>query len=216
MTYIENLWLFFVLLVGIIIVPGMDMLFVLTNSVTGGRRAGLTATAGMMAGGAFHTLGATIGVGILFQLMPSLLAYLVVAGAGYMAWIGISLVRSSFRLATTGTGARVPLTTIFRQAVTTCLLNPKAYLFSLAVYPQFLRPQFGGLWSQALVIGIMVAATQFTIYGGLAMMVAARGNFFAARPLATMIAGRLAGVVFVVVAVLTVWQIGHPGLISVG
>ena len=40
MTYAENLWLFFVLLSGIIIVPGMDMFFVIANSLTGGKRAG--------------------------------------------------------------------------------------------------------------------------------------------------------------------------------
>ena len=43
MTYAENLWLFFLLLFGIIIVPGMDMLFVLTNALTRGRPAGLSA-----------------------------------------------------------------------------------------------------------------------------------------------------------------------------
>jgi threonine/homoserine/homoserine lactone efflux protein len=39
LSYSQNLWLFFVLLFGIIVVPGMDMLFVLTNALTGGRRA---------------------------------------------------------------------------------------------------------------------------------------------------------------------------------
>ena len=46
MTYSENLWLYFTLLFGIIIVPCMDMLFVLANSLTSGRRAGMAATAG--------------------------------------------------------------------------------------------------------------------------------------------------------------------------
>src|SRR5215475_11561517 len=52
MSYAENLWLYFLLLFGIIIVPGMDMLFVLANALTGGRGAGLAATAGIMLGGA--------------------------------------------------------------------------------------------------------------------------------------------------------------------
>ena len=64
MTYAENLWLFFLLLFGIIIVPGMDMLFVLANALTRGRAAGLSATAGIMIGGAvmgssiaYHQIG---------------------------------------------------------------------------------------------------------------------------------------------------------------
>ena len=59
MNYTENLWLFFVLLFGIIAVPGMDMLFVLANALTGGSNRGLAATAGIMLGGAVHTLNGT-------------------------------------------------------------------------------------------------------------------------------------------------------------
>ena len=72
MSYTENIWIFFVLLLGIIMVPGMDMLFVLTNALTGGRRAGLSATFGIMAGGVVHTLFGAIGVGVLMKLAPQL------------------------------------------------------------------------------------------------------------------------------------------------
>src|SRR5690606_4834192 len=65
MTYGENLWLFFTLLFGIIIVPGMDMIFVLANSLSRGRPAGMAATAGIMAGGAVHSLYGALGVGLL-------------------------------------------------------------------------------------------------------------------------------------------------------
>ena len=60
MTYSENLWLFFLLVSGIIIVPGMDMVFVLASSLSGGRKAGLSATFGIMAGGLVHTLYAAL------------------------------------------------------------------------------------------------------------------------------------------------------------
>lgn len=56
MSYDENLSTFAVLLFGIIIVPGMDMLFVITNARTGGHKAGLAATAGITFGRVFHTL----------------------------------------------------------------------------------------------------------------------------------------------------------------
>ena len=56
MTYSDALWIYLVLLFGIIVVPGMDMLFVLANALTGGRRAGMAATGGIMVGGVAHTL----------------------------------------------------------------------------------------------------------------------------------------------------------------
>nr|CAD6607832.1 LysE family translocator [Rhizobium sp. TCK] len=72
MTYGENLWLFFTLLFGIIIVPGMDMIFVLANSLSRGRPAGMAATGGIMAGGAVHSLYGALGVGLLASFIPVL------------------------------------------------------------------------------------------------------------------------------------------------
>ncbi|MFN6984907.1 MAG: LysE family translocator, partial [Rhizobium oryzihabitans] len=65
MSYAENLWLFFLVLFGIIILPGMDMLFVLASALTGGKRTGLSAASGMSAGGIVHSLYGALGVGML-------------------------------------------------------------------------------------------------------------------------------------------------------
>ena len=58
---------------------------------------------------------------------------------------------------------------IFSQGTITCLLNPKAYFFTLSVYPQFLRPIYGPLWAQALVMGTLGVLMQLVIYGGMAL-----------------------------------------------
>src|SRR4051794_13736562 len=115
MTYTENLWLFFTLLFGIIIVPGMDMLFVLANSLTGGRSRGMAATAGIMAGGAVHSLYGAIGVGILASLIPSLFNPLLFLGAAYMIWIGFTLIRSSITVNAVGEGSLRSGWRAFRQ-----------------------------------------------------------------------------------------------------
>lgn len=95
MSYAENLWLFFLVLFGIIILPGMDMLFVLASALTGGKRTGLSAASGMSAGGIVHSLYGALGVGMLAAWMPSLFLPLLVFGAAYMIWIGIGLMRSA-------------------------------------------------------------------------------------------------------------------------
>lgn len=205
MAYSENLWLFFLLLFGIIIVPGMDMLFVLASSLTGGKRTGFFAIFGIVAGGVVHSLYGAAGVGLLAAWMPSLFTPLLVLGAGYMIWIGISLMRSSITVQGDEASSSKSAWRAFRRGILTCLANPKAYLFMLAVYPQFLKPAYGPVWTQGLIMGAMVAATQFSVYGALALTADKSRRFLVSSPAATVFVGRAAGLVLVVVSALTLW-----------
>ena len=206
MTYSENLWLYFTLLFGIIIVPGMDMLFVLANSLTGGRRTGIAATAGIVAGGAVHSFYGAIGVGVLAVLLPTLFNPLLFAGAAYMAWIGYTLIRSSITVETVGAGGLGSGWRAFRQGAATCLMNPKAYLFMIAVYPQFLKPIYGPIWAQGLVMGFMTMATQAAVYGTLALTAARSRTLLVSNPKATILVGRVAGALLIAVSMLTAWH----------
>jgi threonine/homoserine/homoserine lactone efflux protein len=206
MTYSENLWLFFLLVSGIIVVPGMDMVFVLASSLSGGRKAGLSATFGIMAGGLVHTLYAALGVGVLLHVAPNLFNGLLVVGAAYVAWIGWQLFRSSIVIEDVGNLDRRGLLARFRQGALTSLMNPKAYLFMLAVFPQFLRPEFGPLWRQTVVMLLMIWVTQLAVYGGLALAAARSRDALISSPAATRFIGRAAGVLLVAIAMVTVWR----------
>lgn len=138
--------------------------------------------------------------------MPGLFNVLLVAGAGYIAWIGFSLIKSSITIGGIEGSDRLSRWASFRQGALTSLMNPKAYLFMLAVYPQFLKPQFGPIWSQALVMAAMIATTQFAIYGGLALAAGRGRDFLVGSPATTVWIGRAAGVVLVLVAAFTIWQ----------
>ena len=203
MSYSENLWLFFTLLFGIIVVPGMDMVFVLANSLTGGRAYGMAATAGIIAGGVCHAVYAALGAGLLLRLFPGVFNALLALGAAYIVWIGYSLLRSSIAISTVEALQTRSLWTSFRQGVTTCLLNPKAYIFMLAVYPQFLKPEFGPVWGQAIVMAAMTAATQLAIYGAVALAGSGGRDWLTSSPGATAVLGRGAGIVLIIVAVVT-------------
>ncbi|MEZ2128956.1 MULTISPECIES: LysE family translocator [unclassified Sinorhizobium] len=206
MTYSENLWLYFTLLFGIIIVPGIDMLFVLANALTGGVQRGLAATGGIMAGGAVHSLYGVIGVGLLASLLPSVFNLLLFVGVAYMAWIGVTLMKSSITVDAVGPGGARSVWRAFRQGAVTCLINPKAYLFMLAVYPQFLKPEYGPLWRQGLIMGLMTVFTQFAIYGALAMTAGRSRDLLVANPAATAFVGRFVGLLLVLVSAFSLWH----------
>ena len=178
----------------------MDMLFVLANALTGGRRAGLAATAGMLAGGACHTLFGTVAVAALSTLIPALSPVMLVLGAAYMIWIGISLARSSITVDSVEGGVRHSSAKVFGQGLLTCLLNPKAWTFILAVYPHFMKPAYGPLWSQAVVMGAMTMVIQLIVYGGLALAAARGRKALLSSPALTIGLGRAAGWMLVAVA----------------
>ena len=184
MTYTMNLWTYFALLAGIIILPGVDMAYVATNALSGGRRAGAAALAGVMTGGAVHTVTASLGVAFLLTQAPMVFGVLAIIGGGYMVWLGLTLIREAgaFSLVAPRPAAPAPVARIALRGLMTCLLNPKAYMFLAAVFPQFIRPEFGPIWRQALVIGVMTVLTQGAIYGTVAWLAARGGRAVTARP----------------------------------
>jgi threonine/homoserine/homoserine lactone efflux protein len=208
MTYAQNLWLFAVLVFGIIMVPGMDMFFVIANALTGGRARGAMATAGVMTGGVFHTLFALVCVGVLTTLPTFVFTAILLAGAAYMAWIGWTLVRSTITVSSLGSEGTASMRQAFMQGFVTCVLNPKAYMFTLSVYPQFMLPRYGPLWAQALAMGLITVVTQALIYGGLGLAAAKSRDFLTGSPAVTIWIGRVAGVLFLAVAVWTVVRVG--------
>jgi threonine/homoserine/homoserine lactone efflux protein len=154
-----------VLVLGIIALPGMDMAFVISNALAAGRRAGFAAVGGLMLGGLAHTALSALGVGLLVNASPLLYVGLAIAGAVYMAWIGLSMARSPGALLSVSTGTARPTMAITWRGFTTCMLNPKAYLFNVAVTPQFLRPELGDLLVQAIALAAITVAVQALIYG---------------------------------------------------
>ena len=171
-----DLWLFFFLVFGIIVLPGMDMAFVAGSALTSGLPGGLVAVAGIVAAGIVHVAVGASGIAALLLWWPMAFNVLLLAGAAYMAWIGLSLWRASraVRGAAGAADTTTPkvLRTIFGRAALTCLLNPKAYAFTLAVFPAFLRSVEYTLPEQAMRLSAVIAGTQTLIYGAVAVFVA--------------------------------------------
>lgn len=206
MDYAQALWLYTLLVFGIIVVPGMDMFYILANALTGGRRLGFAALGGVMLGGAVHALFGTLAVGVLTQLPAMLFQAMILAGAAYMAWIGYTLLRSTITVEGIGRATTRTEWAAFRQGTFTCLLNPKAYLFALAVFPQFVRTDFGPVWSQALALGTITVLMQGGVYGALAVAAGRGRDALVENPAATIWISRGAGALFVVVALFTAWH----------
>jgi threonine/homoserine/homoserine lactone efflux protein len=201
-----HLWLYFVMVVGIIVLPGMDMAFVMASALVDGRPGGMAAVAGIVLGGVIHVLMGATGVALVLLSAPGLFNALLLAGALYVAWMGVSLLRGASALAEVRTGAPRTLRATFGRAVLTCLLNPKAYVFMLAVFPQFLRVEYGSLVAQTLALGSITALTQVAVYGAVALGAARARVWLRDNAQAQVRLGKWVGVLLMGVAVWTAWQ----------
>jgi threonine/homoserine/homoserine lactone efflux protein len=204
MIPLPQLSLFFVLVFGVVVLPGLDMAYVMGSALAGGRGKGFAALAGVVAGGACHVLMTALGISVVLRLVPGLFNAMLLAGALYIAWIGLSLLRSDVSGGLAARDATVQSWwRTFRQGMLTCLLNPKAYLFMLAVFPQFLRPEQGALWWQVLVLWLVIAANQLGVNGGLALLAGRMRGWLVLRPAAGAMAARCVGVLLLGAAAFT-------------
>lgn len=202
-----ELAIYFALVFGIIVLPGMDMAFVLGNTLAGGRRAGMAAVVGTMVGGLCHMAMGVLGVALVLQLVPGLFTFMLLAGALYVAWIGLTLWRAPASALDLGNGpASASPAAAFRGAMLTCLLNPKAYLFTLAVVPQFLHPERGSVWWQAAALALITAATQAGVYGSLALLAARSRRWLESGTGSQRLVLRAVAVLLIGTAAFTAWQ----------
>ncbi len=136
--------------------PGPAMLYAAARTLAGGRAAGLRATAGIHLGGWVHVIAAAAGLSVLFHAVPPLYVAIKLLGAGYLVWLGISLLRGAGREGAAALPQAAPAAA-FRQSVLVEVLNPKTALFFLAFLPQFVDPA-GALpvWLQFLILGAVV------------------------------------------------------------
>ncbi len=203
MTEYAHLWLFFAILLGVVVLPGLDMAYVLGSSLTGGRQQGLIAVLGLIAGGTVHVTVGALGLAALLEYLPGLFNTILIAGALYIAWIGLSVLRSDATFGSGPSPAPRSQWSTFRGAILTNLLNPKAYLFMLAVFPQFMRPEYGVLWVQAVVLGVIIALTMAGVYGSVAVVAGGLRDWMQDNPAAGILVNRVVGVALILAAIAT-------------
>ena len=163
----STILLFLLAALGLLLIPGPAVLYIVTRSVAQGRRAGLVSVGGIELGGLVHALAAALGLSAL--LLTSALAFDVVKylGAAYLIYLGVRtmLTRDDGKQAQ----ALTPRSSsqLFTQGFVVNLLNPKTALFFYAFLPQFADPARGPVVVQILFFGalfVLLASCTDSLY----------------------------------------------------
>lgn len=137
--------------------PGPGIFYVLARTLAGGRREGVLSSLGTFLGGLLHVIAAALGLSALLVASAAAFAIVKYAGAVYLLWMGIAMIRMRNADFDADVPAAPPLH-VFRQGVLTEALNPKTALFFLSFLPQFVNPRLGHVVWQFLTLGVVSVA----------------------------------------------------------
>jgi len=173
----------FLVALALVLTPGPNMLYLVSRSITQGRRAGVISLGGVAAGFGVYLTATNLGLTAIFTHVPQLYLALRIAGAGYLAWLAFQALRPG-GLAVFAPAELPPDSPrrLFAMGMMTNLLNPKVAVLYLSLIPQFVHPDDGHVLVQGFILGgvqIVVALT-----GNLIILLAAGtlADFFATRP----------------------------------
>lgn len=192
-------------------VPGVSMLFVMSQAIWRGTRSGWAALLGMQVGYAVWWIFAALGLGTLAAAYPLAFQLLAVAGGLYLAWLGMQAIRHSFHVAGDAPQtARKPSRHAFRDGIAVAIGNPKSLVYMVAIIPPFVNASAPVGWQilvlagVALVIDLCVGA----LYIGAGQSLARTMQRAAARRWID----RVIGALFLLIAVLVLTELLKSGV----
>jgi leucine efflux protein len=146
----------------IVLLPGPNSLYVMSVASRWGIRQGYKGACGIFAGDAILMLLSATGMASLLRATPELFLVFKYAGAAYLAWLGFNLLRGALRSwrGEEGADAAASLAatpgTPFRTALTISLMNPKAILFFVSFFIQFVDPGYAHPGLSFVILGLIV------------------------------------------------------------
>ncbi|MEO3777372.1 leucine efflux protein LeuE [Micromonospora sp. B11E3] len=166
---ITDIWTYLLGTVAIVLLPGPNSLFVLSTAAKRGVRAGYRAASGVFVGDGVLMFLSAAGVASLLKAYPPLFLAVKYAGAAYLGYIALTMLRGAWRRWRDRNDPATPrlidaaepaqLRSPFRRALVVSLLNPKAILFFISFFIQFVDPGYAWPALSFLLLGLVAQIT---------------------------------------------------------
>lgn len=172
-----------VVALGMVLTPGPNMIYLVSRSITQGRRAGLTSLGGIALGFLVYLFAANLGLSVVFTAVPELYLTVKLAGAGYLAYLAWKALKPG------GISVFAPKEVphdsprrLFTMGLTTSLLNPKIAIMYVSLIPQFIDLHRGHVLLQGLVLGSVQVLISVTVNFVIVLAAGTIAVFLARRP----------------------------------
>jgi threonine/homoserine/homoserine lactone efflux protein len=181
MPSIETLGVFSLAVLVFAAIPGPAVFYIVTRSVSQGRRAGYVSATGIATGGLVHVAAATVGISALLASSATAFSVVKYLGAAYLIYLGVRSFRTEDDGDATPPALARPLKRVFLDGVVVAVLNPKTALFFLAFLPQFVEPGRGPVPTQLAVLGLVLVAVALASDIGYALVTGSARNWLRNR-----------------------------------
>ena len=164
------------------LLPGPDILFVLTQSISQGKKAGVATASGLCTGVLVHTTAAALGISAV--VYESSLAFEIVkyAGAVYLFYLAWHALKESEELISSAPIRETDIFALYRRGIFMNVLNPKVALFFLAFLPQFVNIGSGNIAMQMIFLGIIFMVQAWLIFSAISFFAGTVGEKITQRP----------------------------------
>ncbi|MCL6573698.1 MAG: LysE family translocator [Bacillus sp. (in: Bacteria)] len=199
---------FILIVLVLFLIPGPAVLLTISQTVQGGRKAGIITGIGIAVGDLIHTVAAVLGLSAI--LMTSALAFTVVKylGAAYLIFLGIKAMLEKSKIQEKHAVKKNSPATSFRQALLIELLNPKTALFFLAFLPQFVHTNGTPVVYQLLMLGLTFVLMSILYTSTLAFLTSSLGARFFPNKNGTLARwqGKIVGTIYIALGLQLVLQ----------
>lgn len=184
MIPIQELLIFILAALMLVITPGPNMIYLISRSITQGRRAGLISLAGIIVGFTFHVTMVSVGLTAVLFAVPFAYTTLKFLGVFYLLYLAFQAVNPKNQgifEARTDLKEDKP-SKLFSMGFLTSVLNPKIAAFYLSFFPQFIKPEYGNVFWQSIQLGITQMGVSFSVNFLIVLSAAQMSLWFAKNP----------------------------------
>lgn len=157
------------------IIPGPDMIYMASQAVMRGFRAGVLATLGILSGLVVHILAASLGLTAVFLASSVAFEIMRWLGVAYLCYLAYKMLTAKAEQAA-NVPAPPPVKRVYLRGVLTNVLNPKAVMFFLALFPQFIDHTQGNMAMQSAILGAEFLVIEFLVFVSLCYLLAHTRN----------------------------------------
>jgi threonine/homoserine/homoserine lactone efflux protein len=184
MIPLQELGLFALAALVLVISPGPNMIYLISRSITQGRQAGLVSLMGVICGFLFHIIMVSVGLTAVLFAVPFAYSILKTLGVLCLLYLAFQAIRPDSK-SIFETRNDLPIdnnSKLFTIGFFTNVLNPKVAVFYLSFFPQFIKPEYGSIMLQSIQLGLTQVTVSFSINLIIVLTAAEVAVFFAKNP----------------------------------